>query len=315
MKAVLWTKFGPPETLKFTEVPKPIPKDNEVLVKVFATSVHRGDVRMRSLDIPYPWLAKTFARIYLAITLRRHPILGMEISGKVEAVGKDVSKFKVGDEVFAETLTSLFGGYAEYKCIPLKSAIAIKPSNMTFEETAVIPTGGITALGMVKNVGIQNDQKVLVYGASGSIGTFVVQICKSLGADVTGVCSTANADLIKELGASNVIDYTKEDFTKGAQKYDVVFDAVGILKKEQARKVLEQGGKFTSVYSDSDKVKKKDFQSLLDELKELCEQHKLKPTIDRTYTLDQIIEAHHYVDQGHKRGNVAVTVMSNRGEQ
>lgn len=308
MKAVVWTKFGPPETLKYRDLPKPVPKDDEVLIKIYATSVHRGDVRMRALDVPFPWWTKIFAWVFLGITLRLHPVLGMELSGKVEAVGKNVTNFKVGDEVFAETASNNLGAYAEFKCMKADSAIALKPKNLSFAQVSVIPAGGITTLGMVKNANIHRQQKVLIYGASGSIGTFAIQLCKNLGADITGVCSTNNLELVKSLGAGKVIDYTNEDFTTEDQKYDIVFDAVGKLKREQAVKVLKQDGLFLNIHVDSDKVKKKDFPKLLSELRELCEEGKLQAVIDRTYSLDEIVEAHRYVDSGHKRGNVAIIV-------
>ena len=308
MKAVIYTKYGPPEVLKLREVEKPAPKDNEVLIKVHATTVHRGDTRMRSLNIPGPKWQVLLARIFLGIRKPKKAILGMELSGKIEAVGKNVTMFKEGDEVFATTLWAGLGGYAEYKCMPEDGAMAIKPANMTFKEAAVIPSGGIVTLSIIRMADIQSGQKVLIYGASGSVGTLAVQLAKSLGAEVTGVCSTTNLEMVKSLGADKVIDYTKEDFTQKSEKYDVIFDAVAKIPPKQAKKSLKKTGIYLNIHTSSDKIKTKDAISLLKDLKEMIEAGKIKSVIDRCYPLDEIVEAHRYVDKGHKKGNVVINV-------
>lgn len=312
MKAVIWTRFGPPETLKFVEVPKPVLKDNEILVKIFATSVHRGDVRIRAFDVPFSWWTKAMAWIFLRATLSLHPILGFELSGKVESVGKNVTDFRVGDEVMAEVSTLHFGGYAEYICLPADGPVFYKPRNLSYEESAVIPAGGITSLGTIKNAGIGRGHRVLIYGASGSLGTYCIQICKHVGAHVMGVCSKKNMQLVKKIGADAAIDYQVEDFSMRKEKYDYVIDAVGKMSKEQADRITRSGAIIIDAHKDSDKVKKKDFKQLLRELKDLCESGALRPVIDRVYDFKDIVDAHRYVGTGHKRGHVAVTVAKAR---
>ena len=232
----------------------------------------------------------------------------MELAGKIESVGKDVTLFKKDDEVFASTLWSGFGGYAEYKCMPEDGVLGLKPVNMTFEEAAVIPSGGITALGIVKMAKIQPGQKVLIYGASGSIGTFAVQLARHFEAEVTGVCSTPNLAWVKSLGADRVIDYSRTDFTQSNEQYDVVFDAVNKISPEHSKKSLKSTGIYLNVETSSDNIKKKDVVFLLQELKQLVEMGKLKAVIDRRYPMEQIVEAHRYVETGHKKGNVVITV-------
>ena len=302
MKAIVATKYGGPEVLQLKEVQKPTPKDNEILIKVHATTVSAGDFRMRSFTVPpLFWLP---ARITLGLTKPRHPIYGMELAGEVEAIGKDVSLFSVGDQVFASTLTEKFGAYAEYKCMPENGMVAKKPANIPYEEAAALPIGATTALRLLRKGKLQRGQKVLIYGASGSVGTYAIQLARYLGAEVTGVCSTANLDMVKSLGADHVLDYTKEDFSSRAERYDLILDTVAKFPKSKYSKVLAPNGIFVSMA----KLDSKESMENLIFIKELVEAGEIKSIIDRCYPLEYMVEAHRYVDTGHKRGNVVITV-------
>lgn len=303
MKAVVCTRYGSPDVLQLQEVEKPFPKDNEVLVKVYATTVTSGDVRMRSFTVPrLQWIP---ARIYLGIRKPKRAVLGMELAGKIEAVGRHVRQFKIGDAVFGSTLKSNFGGHAEYKCLPENGLLAVVPPNISMEEAAAGPaTGGVTAMVNLRKAKIKSGQKVLIYGASGSVGTFALQLCKQLGAEVTAVCSAANTDLMKSLGADDVIDYTREDFTASGAIYDVVFDAVGKLAAAHGKKALKTTGVYLNVNNTPNDLKLDD----LLHLQSLFKDGRLKSVIDRRYPLEAVAEAHQYVETGRKRGNVVITV-------
>ncbi len=322
MKAIVASKYGKPEVLELREVAKPSPRDNEVLVKVYATSVTAGDSRARSFNVPPSvWLP---ARLTLGFRRPKKAIPGMVLAGEVQAVGKEVERFRAGDQVYAYDITRL-STYAEYACVSEKSALVPKPSSLTYEEAAAIPFGGITALYFLREGKIQSGQRVLIYGASGSVGTFAVQLAKHFGAEVTGVCSTANVELVKSLGADRVIDYTKEDFTRSGETYDIIFDTVGKSSLTESLRSLKKGGSYlqpavgpgllirtlwAAKRSGKAAVGGTAFPKVEDliYLNELVEAGKIKPVIDRCYPLEQMVEAHRYVDGGHKKGNVVIRV-------
>lgn len=316
MKAVIYTKFGPPDVLQLQEVEKPTPKDNEVLIKIYATAVTKEDPDMRA------------SPGFNGFLKPRHPILGQELAGEVEAIGKDVTRFRPGDQVFG---IDMFGAYAEYKCMPENGALAIKPANISYEEAASIPNGALTALPFLRDKGnIRRGQTVLIYGASGSVGAAAVQLARYYGAEVTGVCSTANLAWVKSLGADQVIDYTQEDFAENGQTYDIIFDTVGKRSFSECKGSLtgdgiylatvptpvialqawwpaKSGGKKAKFAATGLRPAREKINDLVF-LTGLIEAGKIKAVIDRCYPLEHIAEAHRYVEQGHKKGNVVITV-------
>lgn len=315
MKAIVCTKYGPPEVLQIKEIEKPTPKDNEVCIKIHATSITHSDIIVRGFKVHGGM--RFLMGLAIGFSKPRNPILGMILAGEVESTGKAAKRFKKGDQVYGVTIKSAMhprlGTYAEYKCLPDDSFIVSKPANTTYEESAAVPYGGLIALYFLKRGKIQSGQKILVYGASGSIGTSIVQLAKYFGAKVTGVCSTSNLELVKSLGADTVIDYTKEDFTETGELYDVIFDAVpaGMVNrtslKFKCKKALTSNGKYISI---EDGRPEFSIEGLI-LLNELLETGKIKPVIDRCYPLEQIAEAHRYVELGHKKGNVVITVGHN----
>ena len=305
MKAVICTRYGPPEVLRLAEVETPEPRAGQVRIRIHATAVTASDCFVRGLKMKLRY--RLLARVLFGWKAPRRPILGMVLAGEIDSLGRNVSAFQVGDQVFGLT-QRLFGTNAQYICWPANGILTTKPANLTFEEAAALPYGGLIALFFIRRAEIKAGQHVLVYGASGAIGTAAVQLIRQRGARVTGVCSTANVPLVESLGANAVIDYTREDFTLRAERYDVIFDAVGRRKSAQAladaQRVLTPGGKVISVDDAYPRLRPAD----LVVLKELAESGALKPVIDRTYPLEEMVEAHRYVDGGHKKGNVVVTV-------
>jgi NADPH:quinone reductase-like Zn-dependent oxidoreductase len=305
MKAIVCTKYGPPDVLQLKEVEKPVPKDNEVLVKIHATTVTIGDTIIRRGKHPDSKFYTLMLHIVFGLTKPRKSILGMEVAGEIEAIGKNVTLFRKNDKIFGSTFSIKFGGYAEYKCFPETGILAKKPDTLTYEAAAALPGGGMTALHCLRRGNINKGQKVLINGASGAVGTNAVQLAKYFGAVVTGVCSTTNIELVKSLGADSVIDYTKEDFTSNTEAYDLIFDAVAKVSSSRAKKSLKKGGVYINVLKHSgSKEKIEDLKFL----KKVIEDGEIKPVIDRHYPFEQIPEAHRYVEQGHKKGNVVITL-------
>jgi NADPH:quinone reductase-like Zn-dependent oxidoreductase len=332
MKAIVWTKYGSPDGLELQDVEKPAPKENEVLIKIYATTAFAGDCELRSLKFPLPLMSLAM-RIYVGlIRPKRMTILGQELAGEIEAVGKDVKLFKEGDQVFGTTGFGM-GAYAEYICLPEKpkgmsGPLAIKPANMSYEEAAAVPTGGLEALHFLRKANIQSGQRVLINGAGGTIGTFGIQLARHFGAEVTAVDSTGKLDMLRSIGADHVIDYTQEDFTKSGQTYDVIFDVVGKSSFSGSIKLLKQNGSFLLANPGlshmlrgpgiSRRSSKNVIQGAanktardLNFLKELIEAEKIKTVIDRCYPLEKTAEAHRYVEKGGKKGNVIITVEKN----
>src|SRR6266704_2477676 len=322
MKAIVCTKYGPPYVLQLKDVEKPTPKDHEVLIKVHAATVTAGDCELRSLK--FPLLLQPLVRIGFGFRGPRKKILGQELAGEIESVGKDVTRFRKGDQVVGWSGLGL-GAYAEYICLPENGVLAIKPSNMTYEEAVALPVGGLDAVYMLRRGHIQSGEKVLILGAGGSIGTFAVQLARYFGADVTAVDSTGKLDMLRSIGADQVIDYTQEDFTKNGETYDVIFDVVGKSSFTRSVRSLTHNGRYllgnprlsqrvrgrwTSRRS-SKKVILWAARTASEDLlilKELIEAGKIQSVIDRCYSLGHIAEAHRYVDTGHKKGNVVITV-------
>ncbi|MDO9511911.1 MAG: NAD(P)-dependent alcohol dehydrogenase [Bacteroidales bacterium] len=330
MKAIVYTKFGPPEVLQLKEVPKPSPKDNEILIKVYATSVNYGDLVARNFieiaprKFNMPGLFWLFAKIYLGFSRPKISILGNEFAGEIESVGKGVKSFKQGDRVFGY-LDQSMGAYAEYLCISEKAVLAIMPYNTTYEEAAVLPYGALMALSLLQKVNIRSGQKILINGASGGIGSAAVQIAKHFGAEVTGVCGTPRLEFVKALGADKVIDYSQEDFTQNGETYDLIFDILGKSSFPKCKNSLNQNGRYLLSSFKSKQLFQMLWTSIngskkvicaiapgsikdLISVKELIEAGKIKAIIDRHFSLENIAEAHRYIEQGQKQGNVVIRV-------
>lgn len=326
MQAVYCTKYGAPEVLQLIEVPTPSPKAHEVRIKIYATSVTAADFRIRSFSIPKGYAF--FAKLALGFNKPRNPILGTEVSGVIDAVGKKVTKYKVGDPVFALTLGK-FGGYAEYVCLNENASMAIKPENISFEAAATLPVGALTAQHFIRVANLTPQHRVLIYGASGSVGSYAIQFARLTGAHITGVCSTNNNQLVQSLGVNEIINYDAPDFELQLKQYDVVFVAVDKLPFEIANRILTAKGIYINVTSPFKTSAMKKAGRLeqkviitgknpavgipeIQQLKLLVEQGKITSVIDKTFSLQQIVEAHHYVDLGHKKGNVAITVYNGK---
>jgi NADPH:quinone reductase-like Zn-dependent oxidoreductase len=307
MRAAVCTRYGPADVLQVRDVPMPAPGENQVRIRVAATVVTSSDCYVRGLNLPRGY--RVLARLALGLTGPRQPILGMVLAGQVESVGPEVTAFAAGDQVFGLD-RHVFGTYAQYVCWRQDTLLAAMPAGLTYEEAAAVPYGGLLALHFLRRAGVRGGQRVLIYGASGAVGTSAVQLARHFGADVTGVCSSANLELVRSLGAAAVIDYTAEDFTRKGRRYDVILDAVGRRKSSaalrQASRVLAPGGKCVSVDDGTPRLHVRDLRLL----KDLAETQAVRPVIDRCYRLEQIAEAHRYVDGGHKRGNVVVTVST-----
>ncbi len=305
MRAAVCTAYGPPEVLQIRTVPDPRPRDKEVCIRLVATAVTASDCIVRGLKLR--GLYRPLMRVAFGIRAPRRGIIGMIAAGEIESVGREVTAFKPGDQVFGMDGFRA-GTYAEKVCWSASSALALRPANLTYEESAALPYGGLLAAFFMRRLNVRKGLRLLVYGASGAIGTSAVQLATHLGAEVTGVCSTANLELVRSLGATTVIDYSKDDFTESGERYDLIFDAVGKRKSAKAMlnagAVLASGGVSMSVDDAFPRTKKSDLLVL----KELAESGAFRPVIDRRYTLDEIVEAHHYVDLGHKKGNVIVTI-------
>lgn len=308
MKAVMYRAYGPPSVLHVSELEKPVPKPHEMLVRVYASTVTSGTVWLRRGDFPGSWLFTMMLRLMAGIFRPRRPVPGIEFAGVVEAVGDRVTRFRPGDAVYGTTTGLQQGSYAEYLCVPESwrgGVVAPKPGRLTFAEAAALPVGGMTALALLNRVGNLHGRTVLVYGASGSVGTYAVQLATYLGASVTGVCSTANVALVRSLGADEVLDYTQTDLTQLGRRFDVVVDAVGKLPTSCRNALLNPSGRLVSVLSITGER-----THYLEKLHHLVEEGRLKPVIDSTYPLDQIVAAHDYVDSGRKKGNVIVDILA-----
>jgi NADPH:quinone reductase-like Zn-dependent oxidoreductase len=321
VKAIVCERYGRPDVLQLKEVEKPVPGDNELLIRVYATTVTSTDCNMRNLTF-VPRLFRLPVRLFMVRLFRpKTRILGVDLAGEVEGVGSSVRRFQVGDPVFGTPGGSRAGAHAEYICLPEDAVLVEKPANATWEEAAAVPLAGNTALHFIRNLGrVQAGQRVLINGASGGVGTYAVQLAKYYGAEVTGVCSTANLDLVRSLGADRVIDYTREDVTRPRETYDVIFDVVGKLPFSRCEHALAEGGIYLVTVPTLDAIRNREMVVLGDAapkvenlrfLRELVEAGELKPVIDRSYPLEQMVEAFRYVETGHKKGNVVITVADN----